>query len=94
MRVKFRKGEQRKFLQRIMEKTNSPSLKELSNRLDINYSRLKNYFVERRFLPNDLFQDLCFLGDVNKTKLDVKVLEEGWGQKIPRKRNGPTRNRT
>jgi len=79
-RVKFKKGEQRKFIQEVLKKINCPSLRELVNRLSVNYSTLKNYIVEERHLPENLFNDLCFISKINKSELNVEYLEEHWGQ--------------
>ncbi|MEJ2267833.1 MAG: hypothetical protein P8X70_02035 [Nanoarchaeota archaeon] len=80
MRVQFNKRKQREFIQKIMIKINSPSLKELSNRIQISYSTLKNYFNESRNLPENLFKDLCFLANIPKKNFFVKFLKENWGQ--------------
>lgn len=77
-RVKFQKTKQRNFLNKVMQETNSPSLKELSRRLNINYSTLKNYYTEKRLLPLDLFDDLCTVPKINKPK--TQILDENWGK--------------
>ena len=77
-RVKFNKNQQRKFLKKIMQKTNSPSLKELSGRLNINYSTLKNYYSEQRLLPEQLFIDLIKIHNLKKP--NIKIFEETWGK--------------
>ncbi len=80
-RIQFQKGQQKKFLQDILEKINCPSLRELINRgFDIPYSTLKNYFSEKRNLPEDFFKELCKLAKINSTKLKIKTLEKNWGQ--------------
>jgi len=89
LRVRFRKEEQRKFIQEVLKKINCPSLKELGNRLSINYSTLKNYFAEERCLPESLFNDLCYISKINKNELNIEYLKPNWGQikggKISRK---------
>jgi hypothetical protein len=80
MRIEFRKGMQRKFLQKVLEKINCPSISELANRLNFNYSTLKNYFVEQRNLPENLFNDLCYLANMGKSEFKFNILEEHWGQ--------------
>ncbi|MCK9569195.1 hypothetical protein M0R72_09670 [Candidatus Pacearchaeota archaeon] len=80
MRVQFPKGMQRKFLQKILEKLNCPSISEFANRLNFNYSTLKNYFVEQRCIPESLFEDLCYIAKMNKSEFKFKVLGESWGQ--------------
>jgi hypothetical protein len=79
-RVKFRKGEQRKFLKEVLEKINCPSLRELRNRLEVNYSTLKNYFNEERCLPENLFNDLLYISKINKEDYKMEYLKENWGQ--------------
>ncbi|MCX6751109.1 MAG: hypothetical protein NTZ83_06645 [Candidatus Pacearchaeota archaeon] len=91
LRVKFQKGEQRKFLKEVLKKINCPSLRELGNRLAINYSTLKNYFSEERCLPDSLFNDICYISKINKEDLKIEYLNSNWGQvkggKISRKIN-------
>ncbi|PIO07541.1 hypothetical protein COU59_03225, partial [Candidatus Pacearchaeota archaeon CG10_big_fil_rev_8_21_14_0_10_34_12] len=58
-RIKFKKGEQRKFMEMVLERINCPSLRELINRgFDIPYSTLRNYFSEQRNLPETFFYNL------------------------------------
>jgi hypothetical protein len=80
-RIKFQKGQQKKFLKKVLEKINCPSLRELINRgFDIPYSTLKNYFNESRKLPRDLFNDLCYIAKINPESLKIEILESSWGQ--------------
>jgi len=79
-RVKFKKGFQRKFLINVLEKINCPSFYELVNRVDVNYSSLKNYFNESRTLPKNFFEDLCRISEINKASLKFIILEENWGK--------------
>jgi hypothetical protein len=80
-RIKFRKGQQRKFLKLVLGNTNCPSLRELIKRgFDINYSTLKNYYNESRNLPEDFFRSLCEVGKIDESKLNVKFLEKNFGQ--------------
>ena len=66
-RVKFKKGEQREFIKKVLEKINCPSLRELINRgISVNYSTLKNYFSEDKTIPEGLFNELIELGGLNK----------------------------
>ena len=77
----FRKGQQRRFLKNILNKINCPSLRELIKRgFDINYSTLKNYYNESRFLPEDLFLSLCEIGKIDILRLKVNYLENNFGQ--------------
>lgn len=96
MRIKFRKGEQRKFIKIVLEDTNCPSLRELINRgFDIPYSTLKNYYSEQRNLPENLFNDLLNFARLNKSNFDFEILEENFGKIIGGKKsqkNGPAKN--
>jgi len=98
-RIKFRKGPQgddplnegpqRKFLKRVLEELNCPSLRALNQfGFDIPYSTLKNYFSEERLIPEDFFKDLCYLAKINLRELKVKILEENWGQVLGGKSSG------
>lgn len=81
MRIKFKKGFQRKFLKEVLEKINCPSVRELRKRgFDISYSSLKNYFVERRNLPEDFFNDLCKLAGLNKNNFSYEILDDNFGR--------------
>jgi hypothetical protein len=80
MRVKFQKGQQRKFIQEALKRINCPSLRELGSRLDVNYSTLKNYFTEERYLPEGLFKDLCYISKIDEKSLDIEYLNQTWGQ--------------
>lgn len=86
-RIKFRKGEQRKFLNKVLVLIKSPSLRELGNRLDISYSTLKNYYSESRLLPEAFFRDLCYLAKINLNNLKFEILDEFFGQSIGGKKS-------
>lgn len=80
-RIKFRKGQQRKFLKSVLSKINCPSLRELINRgFDVPYSTLKNYYTEKRFLPENLFKDFCYVSKISPDSLNVLYLKDNWGQ--------------
>ncbi len=82
-RIKFNSGEQRLFLKKVLEELNCPSLRALNQfGFEIPYSTLKNYFVESRVIPENFFNDLCYLAKIEKKKLNFKILEENWGQII------------
>ena len=81
MKAKFSPGKQREFLNEVLKKVNCPSLRELINRgVDVKYSSLKNYYIERRLLPLSLVENLCNLSGIDKNSLNFKILEENWGQ--------------
>ena len=80
-RIKFQKGEQKKFLDSVLENLNSPSLRNLlSFGISTSYTSLKNYYIERRALPNNLFEELCELSKINKSTLKYQILKSSWGQ--------------
>jgi len=81
MRIQFKTGKQRKFLEQILSNLNCPSLRLLNQfGFNVNYQTLKSYFNENRTLPGEFFDDLCVLGKIDKSKIKFRVLEETWGQ--------------
>jgi hypothetical protein len=81
VRIKFKRGEQRKFLKNVLEKTHCPSLRSfLQFGFDIPYSTLKNYYNESRTLPKNFFEDLCYLSKINVKSLDIDYFDENWGK--------------
>ena len=81
MRVNFRHGKQRKFLQTVVENLNSPSLRGLIQfGFNVQYSALKNYHNETRLLPEKLFKDMCNLANINANTLKIKLIDENWGK--------------
>lgn len=81
MRIKFSKGKQRNFIKNVLGKISAPSLAELINRgINVNYSTLKNYYSERRLIPEDLFEFLCKISGIDKNNFDVDFLNENFGQ--------------
>ena len=87
-RVRFRKGMQRRFLKKILFEIGCSSLRELRNRgIDIPYSTLKNYYSEKRFLPEIFFRDLCLLAKMNKKSVNLERIDSNWGQIIGGKKS-------
>ena len=81
MRIKFKRGKQRKFLDLVVEKLNSPSVRGiLQFGFDVPYSSLKNYYNESRLLPEDLFDDLCEIASIDRRELKFEFVEENWGK--------------
>ena len=81
MRVKFKKGKQRNFLDLVVERLSSPSVRGiLQFGLEVPYSTLKNYYNESRLLPWGLFEDLCDLARIDKGDLDFEVVDDNWGR--------------
>lgn len=82
-RVKFYKRMQRRFLDKVIENLNSPSLRGIRQfGFKINYQTLKSYYNENRTLPEDLFNDLCYLAKISPSDWKVRYLKEHWGQKL------------
>jgi hypothetical protein len=81
MRVKFHKGQQKKFLDEVIRKTNSPSLRGIIQfGFNIPYSTLKNYHNESRFLPKTLFNDFCSVAEISSDDFKVSYINENWGK--------------
>ena len=80
-RIKFKKNKQKEFLNLVLDKSNCPSVKELSERfLGTSYSAWRNYFSEERLLPLDLFEELCDFSLLKKEDFEFEILEKNWGQ--------------
>jgi len=83
MRIKFLKGEQRKFIKKVLDSLYSPSLRAIRQYgVNVNYQSLKSYYSENRTLPESLFLDLCKLARINPENVKIKRVEENWGQKL------------
>ena len=81
MRVKFKKGEQRNFINLVLSRIAAPSLSELINRgVGMNYQTLKNYYSERRLMPEWLFTDLCDFSKIDKNEIEFSLIPDNWGQ--------------
>ena len=81
MRVKFRKGKQREFINKVISKIYSPSLRALRQYgININYSSMKSYYLEHRTMPLELFESLCRLSGIDKKELDISFLDDNYGQ--------------
>ncbi len=82
MRIRFSvKGGQRAFLDLVIEKLRSPSLRGLLQfGFDVKYSTLKNYYVEVRLMPGELVEEMCELSGISFEGLTVEVVEENWGK--------------
>ncbi|MFA4960618.1 MAG: hypothetical protein WC548_03040 [Candidatus Pacearchaeota archaeon] len=81
MRVKFPTGEQRKFLNMIISKTNSPSLRGLIQfGFDVKYSALKNYYNELRLLPKKIFEEMCSVAGLDPKFFDIVLFDNNWGK--------------
>ncbi|MBT3398049.1 hypothetical protein HOA55_02310 [archaeon] len=82
-RVKFRKGMQKKFFDRVVAGMSSPSVRGiLQFGFDVPYSTLKNYYSGVRLMPEDFFRDLCHLAKTDPDDLGVEFVSGSWGQVI------------
>jgi len=80
-RIQFKKNEQKEFMDKCIENLNLTSIRGLLQLgLTTTYNNLKNYYTQRRTLPEYLFQDLTYLAKINPTKLDVQIIGPNWGQ--------------
>lgn len=88
VRIKFHSGKQRDFMKKVISGSNSPSLRAVRQfGINVTYSTLKSYFNENRTLPEELFNDLCIIGKLDKKEFDFEVVDEYWGQTIGGKRS-------
>lgn len=80
-RIKFEKGEQRKFLEEVLKNLNCPSLRAfLQFGFDVPYSTLKNYYSEKRLLPEEFFLELLNFSKIDPKNYFFEVLKNHWGQ--------------
>ena len=80
-RVKFKKGKQREFILQVLRNIDCPNLRSLRERgIESNYQTLKSYFNENRTLTEEIVDDLCYLGKIEKKSLKVRYLKDNWGQ--------------
>ncbi len=87
-RIKFGKGKQREFFEKVLENLGCPSLRELINRgVGVSYQTLKNYYSERRLLSESLFEELLQISNLKKGNFDFRVVDENWGQVVGGKRS-------
>ncbi|MDD5193945.1 MAG: hypothetical protein PHF67_05170 [Candidatus Nanoarchaeia archaeon] len=80
-RIKFYKGQQRKFLDLVVNRLGCVSIRGiLQFGFDINYNSFKNYYSERRLIPINLFEELCHVAKIDKKELKFEIIEGNWGQ--------------
>ncbi len=80
-RVTFEKGKQKEFFQLVKKKLNLLSLRSIKQfGIETNYSTIKNYYQEKRLMPEQLFLDLCHLAKINNKEISTNYKEENWGQ--------------
>ena len=71
------KNLQREFIKKVILACSAPSLRELSLRMNVNYSTFKNYYVEDRLMPKELCESLYKISGV---KFKAKEVYDNWGQ--------------
>ncbi len=93
-RIKFQSTSQRDFIKKIMDDSGCPSLRELSRRIDVNYSTMKNYYSEKRLLSKKVYDLLLSFSQIPSFEFEVSILEENWGQRKGGKckKSGPAKN--
>jgi hypothetical protein len=80
-RIRFKKGGQRAFLDLVIERLSSPSLRGiLQFGFNVPYSTLKNYYNESRLLPEGLFLDLCEVAGIDVSEVRFDFVDGNWGQ--------------
>ena len=80
-RIKFLGKSQRDFLDLVIQRLNSPSLRGLLQfGFDVKYSTLKDYYNGSRLLSEEFFDDLCDVARIDKDWLDFEYVDSNWGQ--------------
>ena len=88
MRVRFKKGKQREFLDLVISNLSCGSLRGiLQFGFDISYSGLKSYYIERRLMSKDFFDNLCHIAKINSDNLGIDYIKDNWGQVIGGKKS-------
>ena len=82
MRVRFlKKNGARDFLDLVVEKLNSPSLRGiLQFGFDVKYSALKNYYSGARLMPKRLVLEICEVAGIDFEGLEIEEVGDFWGQ--------------
>ncbi|MFH1451976.1 MAG: hypothetical protein ABIF88_02255 [archaeon] len=81
-RIRFlNKNGQKEFLNLVIEKTNSPSLRGiLQFGFSVPYSTLKNYYKGIRLIPGTFFEELLEVSGISRDNLNFEVVKGSWGQ--------------
>ncbi len=78
-RVKFKRGFQRKFIMDVCRISNF-NLKQLSEKIGVNYNTFKNYSREQLLIPEELLFSLSSLSGINVSDLNIlTVYQDNWG---------------
>jgi len=74
-RVWFADGKQREFLNLVVEKLSCGSVRGiLQSGLEVSYDSLKSYYTERRVIPKNLFDNLCYIAKIEPNNVDCHIL--------------------
>ncbi len=69
------------FLNLCCEKLDTPNIVSLLQfGIDCSLSALKNYYIERRLLPEEVFVELCHLAKIDFADLKFERLDDNWGK--------------
>ncbi len=79
MRVVFEENKQREFLQRILHEQQLTRL-DLACILGISPNTLENWLYELNTLPKNIFEELLNRFSPNLDGINLKVIEDSWGQ--------------
>lgn len=81
MRIQFEKGKQREFLDLVRQRIRAPSFREMLHfGFSMTESSLKNYLIERRLMPEELFEEMLHLAKLSREDFDFDLVEDNWGQ--------------
>ncbi len=63
------------------DKLNSPSVFSIIQfGINCSISSMKNYYSNRRLIPESLFLDLCHITKINELNLKYEKMSENWGK--------------
>ncbi|MGK0209241.1 MAG: hypothetical protein ACI83O_000512 [Patescibacteria group bacterium] len=80
-RISFPEGKQKEFLENVRQNLNAPSMTSiLQYGFTTTATALKNYYTERRNLPEELFEEMCQLAKIEKSTLEYQEKKINWGQ--------------
>lgn len=84
MRIVFKKGKQKKFLEAVSASLNCQSYSELAFELKISPNTLKKWTYEKHHLPKKIFDNIIIRFPSLKIykKEIVKIKEKNWGQTL------------
>lgn len=86
------------FFQKVIVGSGAPSLRGLLQfGMDVSYSSLKKYSLGLRVLPEELFLQLCVIGEIDSGSVSFERVQDSWGQqkggrKSRRGKHDPAKN--